>query len=122
LPACPSASAASALAVDVEVEVAVTTPVEWLPESGQSLGLLESASERSARLSLGVVVATVAGVPHPVVPTALPRHAFHLGACCQTSVESIHTSNLTLQSFSIRKDIYRCIDNTKQMSIFTDST
>jgi hypothetical protein len=65
-------------------------------QSGQSLGLLESASERSARLSLGVVVATAAGVPHPVVPSALAGHAFHLGACCQTSVESIQTSNLTL--------------------------
>jgi hypothetical protein len=50
-------------------------------------------------------VATAAGVPHPGVPAALARHAFHLGIFCQTSVESIHTSNLTLQSFSIRKDI-----------------
>jgi hypothetical protein len=33
-------------------------------------------------LSLGVVVATAVGVPHPVVPTTLAGHAFHLGACC----------------------------------------
>jgi hypothetical protein len=95
----------SALAFEVEVEVAAT-PVAWLSGSDQSLGLPESASETSARLSLGVV-ATAARVPYPGVPVALARHAFHLGACCQTSVESIHTSDLTLQSFSIRKDIYK---------------
>jgi hypothetical protein len=50
-------------------------------------------------------VATAAGVPHPRVHVALAWHAFHLGACCQTSIESIHTSDLTLQSLSIRKDI-----------------
>jgi hypothetical protein len=51
-------------------------------------------------------VATAAGVPHPRVSAALAGHAFHLDACCQTSVESIHTSDLALQSFSIRKYIY----------------
>jgi hypothetical protein len=30
------------------------------------------------------------------VPATLAGHAFHLGAYCQTSVESIHTSDLTL--------------------------
>jgi hypothetical protein len=50
-------------------------------------------------------VATADEVPHPEVPVALAGHAFHFGACCQTSIESIHTSNLTLQPFSIRKDI-----------------
>ena len=79
--------------------------VAWQPESDQSPGLPESASETSALLSLGVVVATAAGMPHPVVLVALTGHAFHLGTSCQTSVESIHTSDLTLQSFSIRKDI-----------------
>jgi hypothetical protein len=54
---------------------------------------------------IGVVVATTVGVPHHVVLTALVGHAIHLDACFQTSVESIHTSDLTLQSFSIRKDM-----------------
>ena len=87
------------------MEVVVAALVAKLLESDQSLGLPRSASEISARLSLGVVVATAAEVLHPRVPVALARHAFHLGACCQTSIESIHTSDLTLQSFSIRKDI-----------------
>jgi hypothetical protein len=95
---------ASALAIKVEVEVAVAVPVAWLPGFDQSLGLPESASETSTLLSLRVVVATTAGVPHPGLPAALVGHAFHLGAYCQTSVESIHTSDLTLQSFNIRKD------------------
>jgi hypothetical protein len=56
---------------------------------------------------IGGVVVIVAGVPHPMVIAALARHTFHLGACCQTSVESIHTSDLTLQSFNIRKDIQK---------------
>jgi hypothetical protein len=50
-------------------------------------------------------VATAAGVYHLVVLAALAMHTFHLGACFQTSVESIHTSDLTFQSFSIRKGI-----------------
>jgi hypothetical protein len=64
-----------------------------------------AASETSARLSLEVLVATAAKVPHPEVPTALAGHAFHLGACCQTSIESIHTSDLALQTFNVSKDI-----------------
>jgi hypothetical protein len=48
-------------------------------------------------------MATAAGVPHPMVPAALAGHAFDLGAYYQTSVESIHTSDMTLQSFNIRK-------------------
>jgi hypothetical protein len=52
-----------------------------------------------------VVVATTAGVPHTVVLAALAGHAFYLGTYYQTSVESIHTSDLTLQSFIIIKDI-----------------
>jgi hypothetical protein len=35
----------------------------------------------------------------------LAEHASHLCACSQTSVETTHISDLTLQSFSIRKDI-----------------
>jgi hypothetical protein len=88
------ASVVSTLAV--EVKAAVAAPVAWLPGSDQSHGLPESRSETSARWSLGVVVATVAEVTHPGVPATLAGHAFHLGAYCQTSVESIHTSDLTL--------------------------
>jgi hypothetical protein len=66
-----------------------------------------------------VGVTTAAGVPRPVVLAALAVHAFHLDAYCQTSVESIHTSDLTLQSFSIKK-VYRSLHNTEQISIFTD--
>ena len=51
-----------------------------------------------------VVVAIAAGVPHPMVLAALAGNAFHLNAYCQTSVEGTHTSELILQSFSIRKD------------------
>jgi hypothetical protein len=53
------------------------------------------------------VVATTAEVPHPRLPAAPVGHAFHLDACCQTSKESIHTSYLTLQSFSVRKDVQK---------------
>ena len=53
----------------------------------------------------GVVVeATTAGVPDPTGLAALAGHASLLGACCQTSVEGILTSELILQSFIIRKD------------------
>jgi hypothetical protein len=45
---------------------------------------------------MGVVVATAAGVPHLGVSAAPAEHAFHLCACCQTSVESIHISYLNL--------------------------
>jgi hypothetical protein len=96
---------ASALASEVEVGVVVAAPVALLLESGQSLGLLEYASETYVQWSLGVVVATDAGVPHLGVTVAPAEHAFHLCACCQISVESIHISDLTLQSFSIRKNI-----------------
>jgi hypothetical protein len=33
---------------------------------------------------------------------ATAEHACLLGACCQTSIEGIHTSSLILQSFNIR--------------------
>ena len=42
------------------------------------LDCLSLHQKTSARLSLGVVVATAAGMPHPVVPAALAGHAFHL--------------------------------------------
>jgi hypothetical protein len=50
------------------------------------------------------VEATPARVPHPAGHAALAGHASRLDAYFQTSVESIQTSELTLQSFSIRKD------------------
>jgi hypothetical protein len=51
-------------------------------------------------------VATVAAELHPPgVPAVLAEHASHLCACSQTSIEITHILDLTLQSFSIRKDI-----------------
>jgi hypothetical protein len=41
-------------------------------------------------------VATATKVPPPGVPAAPAEHAFHLCAYYQTSVESIHTSDLAL--------------------------
>jgi hypothetical protein len=52
-------------------------------------------------------VATAAELPPPRVPTAPAEHVFRLCAYSQTSVESTHTSDLTLQSFNIRKDIWK---------------
>jgi hypothetical protein len=95
---------ASALASEFVVGVVVVAPAALLLESGQSLGLRGSALETSVQWSLGVAVATAARVPPPGVPAPI-EHTFHLYACCQTSVQSIHTSDLTLQSFNIRKDI-----------------
>jgi hypothetical protein len=54
-----------------------------------------------------VAVATGAELHLPGVPAALAEHALHLGAYSQTSVESTHKSDPTLQSFSIRKDIWK---------------
>jgi hypothetical protein len=54
-----------------------------------------------------VVVATAVEVPPLGVPAAPVEHAFHIDAYFQTYVESTHTSDLTLQSFSIRKDIWK---------------
>jgi hypothetical protein len=86
------------------VGVTATAPAALPLRSDQSLGLLESASGTSAQRSLGVVVATAAAPGEPAAPV---EHALHLGACSQTYVESTHTSNLTLRSFSIRKDIWK---------------
>jgi hypothetical protein len=75
--------------------------------SDQLPELPEFASRTSAQWSSGVVVVAnaAAELPPPGVPAALAEHASHLCACSQTSVETIHISDLTLQSFSIRKDI-----------------
>jgi hypothetical protein len=53
------------------------------------------------------VANAVAGLPPPRVSAALAELASHLCACSQTSVEITHISDLTLQSFSIRKDIWK---------------
>jgi hypothetical protein len=55
---------------------------------------------------------TVAGVPHPAGHAALAGYAFLLGAYGQTSAEGIHTSELILPSFSIRKE-YIVLHNTE---------
>jgi hypothetical protein len=50
-----------------------------------------------------VVAIAVVELPPLGVPAALAEHASHLCACSQTSVGITHISDLTLQSFSIRK-------------------
>jgi hypothetical protein len=88
--------------------VAAAAPAALLLRSDQLLRLLGSASGTFAQRSSGVAVATVAaGLPPPGVPAAPAEHAMHLDTCSQTSIESTHTSDLTLQSFSIRKDIWK---------------
>jgi hypothetical protein len=88
--------------------VAAAAPAASLLGSDQSLELLASASGTSAQWSSWVAVVTAAAeLPPPWVPTFPAEHALHLCACSQTSVESTHTSDLTQQSFSIRKDIQK---------------
>jgi hypothetical protein len=87
------------------VGVDVVAPATSQLRSDQLLGLLGSASGTSAQWSSGVAVETAAELHLPGVPAFLAEHALHLGACSQTSIESIHKSDLTLQSFSIRKDV-----------------
>jgi hypothetical protein len=96
---------ASGLAPKVEVGVAAAAPAASLLRSNQLLGLLGSASGTSTQWSSGVVVATAAELHLRGVPAVLAEHALHLCAYSQTSVESTHISDLTLQSFSIRKDV-----------------
>jgi hypothetical protein len=90
------------------VGVAAAAPAALLLRSDQLLGLLGSESRTSVQLSSGVAVATdAAELSPPGVPPVLAEHALHLCACSQTSVESTHKLDLTLQSFSIRKDIWK---------------
>ena len=96
---------ASELALEAEVEVAAAAPAASLLGSAQLLGLLESASGTFSQWSSGVVVATAAELHLLGAPAVLVEHASHLCACSQTSVETTHISDLTLQSFSIRKDV-----------------
>jgi hypothetical protein len=88
------------------VGVATAAPAASLLKSDQLLGLLGSASGTSAQWSSGVAVATAAAELHPPrVPAVLAKHVLHLCACSQTSVGITYISDLTLQSFSIRKDV-----------------
>jgi hypothetical protein len=96
---------ASELAPEVEVGVVAAAPAASLLRSDQLLGLLESTSGTFAQWSTGVAVATAAELHLPGVPAVLAEHALYLCACFQTSVEITHISDLTLQSFSIRKDV-----------------
>jgi hypothetical protein len=53
-------------------------------------------------------VATAVIGQHPLgVPVVLAEHASHLYTYSQTSVEITHISDPTLQSFSIRKYIWK---------------
>jgi hypothetical protein len=95
---------ASGLALGAKVGVA--TAAASLLRSDQLLGLLVSASGTFAQWSSVVAVATATAELHlPEVSVVLAEHALHLCACSQTSVEIIHISDLTLQSFSIRKGV-----------------
>jgi hypothetical protein len=57
---------------------------------------------------LVVAVATAAAELHlSGVPAVRAEHGLHLCVCSQTSVEIKHISDLILQSFNIRKDVYK---------------
>jgi endonuclease I len=99
---------ASGLALEAEVVVAASELVASLLMSDQFPELPRTASRTSAQWSSGVAVANAVAELAPLgVPAALAEHASHLCACSQTSVETTHISDLTLQSFSIRKDIQK---------------
>jgi hypothetical protein len=90
------------------VAVAAAEPAALLLMFDQLPELPRSASRTSAQWSSGVAVANdAAGLPPLGVPAALAVHASHPCACSQTSVETTHILDLTLQSFSIRKDIQK---------------
>jgi hypothetical protein len=95
------------LAPEVEVGVAAAAPAALLLKSDQLLGLLGFASGTSAQWSSGVAVAIAAELPPPRVPAAPTEHVFHLCICSKTSIEGTHISDLTPQSFSIRKDVWK---------------
>jgi hypothetical protein len=72
--------------------VAAAAPAAWLLMSDQLPELLGSASRTSVQWSSGVAVANAAmGLPPLGVPAVLAKHASHLYAYSQTSVEIIHT-------------------------------
>ena len=82
---------ASGPAPEAEAVVAAAAPAASLLGSDQLLGWLESASRTFAQWSSGVAVAnTAAELPPLGVPAVLAKHASHLYACSQTSVEITH--------------------------------
>ena len=88
---------ASGLALEAEVVVAAAELAALLLMSDQLPELPGSASRTSSQWSSGVAVANAAAeLPPPRVPAALVEHASHLCTCSQTSVETIHVSDLTL--------------------------
>jgi hypothetical protein len=88
------------------VVVAAAEPAASLLMSDQLPELPGSALRTSAQWSSGVAVAiAVAGLLPLGVPAAQAEHGSHLCACSQTSVGITHVSDLTLQSFGIRKDV-----------------
>jgi hypothetical protein len=100
--------------------VADATAAGWRLEFDQWLELPESASRTSARSSSGAGVAAADGVPHPTGLPAPVEHAFLLYACCLTSAECNHTSELILQTLQHKKKSIEFFHNTEQMNIFTD--
>jgi hypothetical protein len=84
------------MASELTSEVEVWVVAALLLTSGQLLGLPRFATGTSTQWSSGVAVATAAELPPPRVPTTAAEHTFHLCAYSQTSVESTHTSDLTL--------------------------
>jgi hypothetical protein len=103
---------ASRLALEAKVVVDAAEPTASLLMSDQLPELPRSASRTSAQWSSGVAVANAAAELPPLgVPAALAEHASHICACSQTSVETTHISDLTLQSFSIRKDIRKTLQH-----------
>jgi hypothetical protein len=87
------------------VEAAAVALAAWRPKSDQSPGLPESALETSALLSSGAVVATATEVPHLAVSVAPAEHASLLCACCLTSTECNHISELVSQILQLKKRV-----------------
>jgi hypothetical protein len=77
--------------------VVAAAAAEWRPESDQWPELPKSALGTSARWSSGEWVVAADEVPHPTGLPAPAEHAFLLCACCLTSAECNHTSELILQ-------------------------
>jgi hypothetical protein len=97
---------ASGHALEAEVVVAAVELAASLLMSDQFPELPGYASRTSAQWSSGVAVANAAAELPPLgLPAALAEHASHLCVCSQTFVGITHISDLTLQSFSIRKDV-----------------
>jgi hypothetical protein len=106
MPACLWALAASGLALESKAVVAAAEPVASLLMSDRLPKLPGFASRTSAQWSSKVLVADAAAGLLPLgVPTVLAEHASQLCAYSQTSIETTLISDLTLQSFSIRKDV-----------------